>query len=188
MPHLLPVVRDFLDGRGPGVAAAGPMNAAQQALLTVLRKPPVPPAAQAMWYEGKVCEVIAHHFSSQSSRRNCFACGRNGCPGARRSGRDVASCESGRAADARRTGRKVGCSAFYLSRCFSQETGVTIPQYLRQIRIERAAELLLSGRFNVTEAALEVGYSSMSHFSRAFCETTGYCPALYTTMMAGRRK
>jgi AraC-like DNA-binding protein len=76
-------------------------------------------------------------------------------------------------------GRRVGCSPFYLSRTFSQELGVTIPQYLRQLRMERAAELLRSGKFNVTEAALEVGYSSMSHFSQAFCQTMGCCPNLY---------
>ena len=56
---------------------------------------------------------------------------------------------------------------------------MTIPQYVRKLRMERAAELLKSGRFNVTEAALEVGYSSLSHFSQAFCQTMGCCPALY---------
>ena len=41
------------------------------------------------------------------------------------------------------------------------------------------AELLRTGRYNVTEAATEVGYSSLSHFSKAFCETIGCCPVLY---------
>jgi AraC-like DNA-binding protein len=76
-------------------------------------------------------------------------------------------------------GREVGCSPFHLSRTFSQETGMTIPQYLRKLRMERAAELLRSGSHNVTEAALEVGYSSLSHFSMAFCQTMGCCPGLY---------
>jgi AraC-like DNA-binding protein len=57
--------------------------------------------------------------------------------------------------------------------------GMTIPQYLRQLRLERAAELLRSGKFNVTEAAVEVGYSSLSHFSQAFHEQYGCCPGLY---------
>ena len=76
-------------------------------------------------------------------------------------------------------GRLVGCSPFYLSRTFSTEMGMTISQYLRQLRLERAAELLRSGRFNVTEAAVEVGYSSLSHFSQAFHEHFGCCPGLY---------
>ena len=76
-------------------------------------------------------------------------------------------------------GQEVGCSPFYLSRIFSREVGLTIPQYLRNLRMERAAELLRTGRYNVTEAATEVGYSSLSHFSKAFCETIGCCPVLY---------
>src|SRR5438067_11160057 len=68
-------------------------------------------------------------------------------------------------------GQEVGCSPFYLSRIFSREVGLTIPQYLRNIRMERAAELLRSGRFNVSEAAVEVGYSSLSQFGKAVCET-----------------
>jgi len=45
--------------------------------------------------------------------------------------------------------------------------------------MEKAAELLRSGEYNVTEAALEVGYSSPSHFSQAFREMFGCCPGLY---------
>jgi AraC-like DNA-binding protein len=45
--------------------------------------------------------------------------------------------------------------------------------------MERAAELLKSGEYNVTEAATEVGYNSLSHFSAAFHETFGSCPGLY---------
>ena len=43
---------------------------------------------------------------------------------------------------------------------------MSIPQYVRKLRMQRAAELLRSGRFNVTEAAMEVGYSSLSQLRR----------------------
>jgi AraC-like DNA-binding protein len=79
-------------------------------------------------------------------------------------------------------GREVGCSSFYLSRLFSQEAGMTVPQYLRKIRMEKAGELLLTGKFNVSEVAIEVGYYSLSHFSRAFCQAMGTCPTLYAAM------
>ena len=84
-------------------------------------------------------------------------------------------------------GREVGCSPFHLSRTFSREVGMSIPQYLRKLRMERAAELLRSGKYNVTEAALEVGYSSLSHFSQAFCQTMGCCPGLYPLKTATAR-
>ena len=76
-------------------------------------------------------------------------------------------------------GKKVGCSHFYLSRTFSKEMGMTIPQYVRRLRMERAADLLRSGKYNVTEAAMEVGYSSLSHFSQSFHDAFGCCPGLY---------
>ena len=44
---------------------------------------------------------------------------------------------------------------------------------------ERGAELLRSGKCNVTEAALAVGYASPSHFSHAFRERFGCCPGLF---------
>ena len=76
-------------------------------------------------------------------------------------------------------GRRVACSHFYLSRTFTRETGLTLSQWLRRARLERAAELLRTRKCNVTEAALEVGYSSLSHFSQAFREMFGCCPGLY---------
>ena len=74
-------------------------------------------------------------------------------------------------------GRKIGCSHFYLSRIFSAQTGQTITQCLRQFRMDRAAELLRARELNVTEVALEVGYSSLSHFSAAFREAYGLSPS-----------
>lgn len=82
-------------------------------------------------------------------------------------------------------GRAIGCSPFYLSRTFSDETGQTISAYLRDLRLDKAAELLRTGRYNVTEAAFEVGYSSLSHFSRAFTTRFGACPCTYP--MPGHR-
>ena len=40
---------------------------------------------------------------------------------------------------------------------------------------KRQAQLLL----HLGEAALEVGYSSLSHFSQSFCQVMGRCPGLY---------
>lgn len=75
--------------------------------------------------------------------------------------------------------REVGCSEAYLSRTFSKYTGMTMTRYLRNLRLERAAELLSGGKYNVTEAAMEVGYSSLSHFSKAFAEMFNVCPCAF---------
>ncbi|MEM6822975.1 MAG: AraC family transcriptional regulator [Verrucomicrobiota bacterium] len=75
--------------------------------------------------------------------------------------------------------KAVGCSPHYLSRTFSQTEGQTISQFLKQLRLNTAAQLLGQGNLNVTEVALEVGYNSLSHFSRAFSDRFDCCPCSY---------
>lgn len=70
-----------------------------------------------------------------------------------------------------------GCHPQYLSRTFSDTAGTTISLYLRRLRIERAAELMAKGSMNASEAALEVGYRSLSHFSQAFRIVKGKTPS-----------
>ena len=72
--------------------------------------------------------------------------------------------------------KQVGVAPHHLSRRVSVETGSTLQRHLRRLRIERACEALDSGRMNVTEVALEVGYQSLSHFAKAFREETGSAP------------
>ena len=73
--------------------------------------------------------------------------------------------------------REVGIAPHYLSRKVSLETGETLQRHFRRLRIERACEALDSGKMNVTEVALEVGYQSLSHFAKAFREETGQSPS-----------
>lgn len=182
-------VRDFIvsDKERPSGVTVRALTAVQQTLLTTMAQPPVPKAARPVWYQGKIFELISQTLFVEAEPA-LF------CVKQKRLSRDRVECVKEILRqnvevppDLSEIARRVGCSAFYLSRLFSDEAGMTIPQFIRQLRMEKAAALLLSGKFNVTETALEVGYSSLSHFSRAFCETTGYCPALYATMAAGRR-
>jgi AraC-like DNA-binding protein len=149
-------------------------------LAAQLLRPPVAQAARPLWYRGKALQLMAEFFFTRPGDDELL-CDRQKRVARQRADAVIAILRQHPAEplglDA--IARKVGCSPFYLSRTFSQETGMTIPQYLRRIRMERAAELLQSGKYNVTEAALEVGYSSLSHFSQAFCQTMGCCPALY---------
>ncbi|MES2705758.1 MAG: AraC family transcriptional regulator [Verrucomicrobiota bacterium] len=77
-----------------------------------------------------------------------------------------------------------GVNPHHLSRTFTQVEGITLTAWLRRQRIEQAAVLLASGRCNVSEAALEVGYQSLSHFSRAFMEEKGVPPSRWTSHSA----
>jgi AraC-like DNA-binding protein len=178
---LEPQMRAAVFSRKDGaiVSTPQPITAGQRQVVESLVKPPVPKAAQALWYQSKAMELMAHFlFTPKDPEFFCMRQKRVARERVERAkellARDLANPPS-----LETLGQEVGCSPFYLSRSFSREVGFTIPQYLRRLRMERAAELLRSGRYNVTEAATEVGYSSLSHFSKAFCETIGCCPVLY---------
>lgn len=68
----------------------------------------------------------------------------------------------------------------YLSRLFKQEVGETLTEYLLRIRIEKAAALLKTGRYKVSQIAEMVGYSASSYFSIMFKKFTGFSPREYS--------
>jgi AraC family transcriptional regulator len=156
-------------------------------LVDSLRHCPVFTPAQGVWFRCKALEIATHVFFRPPG-------GELFCTRAQRAARD--RVERAREILRQRLvepptleelAKSVGCSHFYLSRQFSQEMGLTIQQYIRQMRMERAAELLRTGQCNVTEAALEVGYSSLSHFSSVFHETFGCCPGLFPLKMPAQK-
>jgi AraC-like DNA-binding protein len=179
---LHPLVREVVAGRPEKSAIAPPtrLTSRQQQLLASLREAPVLALAQSVWYQAKALEVAAEFFFVAPGEQELF-CQRQQRISAERVEKVVAVLRERLAEPPtlEELGRLVGCSPFHLSRTFSAANGMTIPQYTRQLRMERAAELLKTGKFNVTEAALEVGYSSLSHFSQAFHDTFGCCPGLY---------
>ncbi|OGF50723.1 MAG: hypothetical protein A2231_05655 [Candidatus Firestonebacteria bacterium RIFOXYA2_FULL_40_8] len=67
----------------------------------------------------------------------------------------------------------------YLNRIFKFETGMTLFDYLIQVRIEKSKELLKDVRFNIKEVASKVGYSDISYFCKLFKKHTGVTPTEY---------
>ena len=179
---LHPMVREVIAGQPDKSIVATPVRLSSrlQQLLVSLREAPVLALAQSVWYQAKALEVAAELFFVTPDEQELF-CQRQKRISSERVEKVIGLLRSKLAEppNLEEIGRFVGCSPFHLSRTFSAETGHTIPQYLRQLRLERAAELLRSGKFNVTEAAMEVGYNSLSHFSQAFHEAFGCCPGLY---------
>ena len=164
---LHPLVREVVAGQSEKSAVAPPtrLTSRQQQLLASLRDAPVLALAQSVWYQAKALEMAAEFFFIGPGDQELF-CQRQQRLSAERVEKVIVLLREKLAnpPSLEELGHAVGCSPFHLSRTFSAATGMTIPQYMRQLRMERAAELLQSGKFNVTEAALEVGYSSLSHF------------------------
>ncbi len=75
--------------------------------------------------------------------------------------------------------RAVGLSESRLKYLFQQALGISWVKYLQGYRIHRAAALLNEGRHNVTEAAMKVGFDSLSHFNVTFRSFMGVTPKDY---------
>ncbi len=70
-------------------------------------------------------------------------------------------------------------SRWQLQRVFQHETGISVANYVREIRLSSAAELLLKGSDRVIDIGLSLGFSSEISFSRAFKQHFGVSPRLY---------
>lgn len=72
--------------------------------------------------------------------------------------------------------RVVGISPYYFSKIFKEEMGVNFIEYLTNIRIERAKELLTTSEMSMKEICIMCGYSDPNYFSRTFKKNVGVTP------------
>ena len=70
-----------------------------------------------------------------------------------------------------------GYSASHFSRVFNQVYDTSPIQYVNQIRIMHAKNLLRTGQYTMAEIAQECGFSNVYYFSRCFKQITGITPA-----------
>lgn len=74
---------------------------------------------------------------------------------------------------------QVNLSPSHFSAVFSQETGQTFKEYLTEVRIRRAKELLRSTTLKSFEISYQIGYSDPHYFSYVFRKQTGLSPKEY---------
>ncbi len=67
----------------------------------------------------------------------------------------------------------------YFSTVFKQETGITLTNYLKDTRIEKACDLLRNTQSTIHEIAQIVGYEDTQYFYRVFKKTLGITPLEY---------
>jgi AraC-like DNA-binding protein len=67
-------------------------------------------------------------------------------------------------------------SRMQLYRKLKSITNASATEFIRQVRLQRAAQLLQSGHFNVSEVAYRVGFNDPAYFSRCFRKEFGKAP------------
>ena len=73
----------------------------------------------------------------------------------------------------------VGMNPQYFCRFFKRLTGKTFTIYLNEIRIDRAAELLVNTEDKIIQVAGECGFENVGYFIRRFKEMKGSTPSKY---------
>lgn len=71
---------------------------------------------------------------------------------------------------------EVGLSRAQLHRRVKEMTGISTGEFIRNIRLKKAAELLAEKKTNISQVAYMVGFSSQTHFSTAFRKFYGISP------------
>ncbi|WP_135557028.1 response regulator transcription factor [Paenibacillus cymbidii] len=67
----------------------------------------------------------------------------------------------------------------YFSSLFNRETGYSFVDYLNELRIARATELLLRTDGKISDISVSVGFASFSYFNKVFKKITGVTPREY---------
>ena len=72
--------------------------------------------------------------------------------------------------------REVDISPYYFSKVFKEATGENFIEYLTNVRISKAKEMLQAGDCSMKEICSAVGYSDPNYFSRTFKKNVGVTP------------
>lgn len=70
-------------------------------------------------------------------------------------------------------------STGYLSSCFKKNMGISVMNYYKKIKIDRAKSLLLSSNKSILEISTLLGFCDQCHFSKTFKSIVGISPTKY---------
>ena len=91
----------------------------------------------------------------------------------------------GRSLSLRDLARAVDCSVFHLCRVFRSCIGTTIHRHRSELRLRASVDMLDGNQHDLTRLALDLGYSSHSHFTAAFRRAFGKPPSQLKSLECG---
>ena len=89
--------------------------------------------------------------------------------------------------DLRRLAYLINMAEGSLCRFFKMNMGMTVFEYLNQIKVEFACKLLMDPDLSIMEVCLDSGFNNLSHFNKQFKKINGLPPSEYRNRFKGLR-
>ncbi len=164
------VVRTIADGAGAEAPGVDPQR---EELIARLGAASNADSLTRAFVE-EIERITAPHFCARSPRR----------PAVVRARRFIED-HAGEPISLTRVAHEIGVARTYLSALFRRECGVTLTQYIHQVRIRRAEAMLRAGGLSIGEVALRSGYKSYRHFHRSFLKLRRVSPRAFVKNARG---
>ena len=163
-----------LDFNAPNLISEQPNTPMMQAILDQILNCQLTGGPRHLFLQSKAMELISLKWAAMSSRQTSISERQQAgvTKVQERLLKDLANPPS-----TQELARLSGMSHPLLNRCFRQVTGFTVFDYLRNKRLEVAYDLVINNAASLTEIAFATGFSSSSHFSRAFAAHFGQPPS-----------
>jgi len=87
--------------------------------------------------------------------------------------------------DLKRLAELVNMAEGSLCRFFKMNMGMTVFEYLNQLKVELACKLLMDNDLSILEVCLDSGYNNLSHFNKQFRKINGIPPSEYRNRFKG---
>ena len=81
--------------------------------------------------------------------------------------------------------REVNISPYYFSKLFKEETGMNFIDYVTDVKIQKAKELLQDSKKSMKEICVDIGYANPNYFSHIFKKKMGVTPSEYKEKKSG---
>lgn len=90
--------------------------------------------------------------------------------------------------DLEQLAKRVYLTPGHLSKIFKKETGVSLIQYIKNVRMEKAAKMAVETTMSVHDICIRSGFRNLSYFCKRFREQYGYTPESYRKNILNSQK
>lgn len=163
--------------------AQEPVNPAIAVILSQIMNYTLHPSIKQLYIKGKVYELISLYFNrvEGADLEQCPFLADEDNVGRIRNAKDIIIERMTEPPTLNELSKEIGLSLKKLKEGFKQIYGDSVYGFLFDYKMEYARKMLETGRYNVNEVGLRVGYSTASHFITAFKKKYGTTPKKYLT-------